>query len=390
MRTTSIVVLAAASASLVSGCSGGAALPTAGAAGASTADVAAVRAIPDASSGAAASLCVHFASNPMCHALPASPSVSGSSGSWSAIEFGSGTDSFGDIQVSNAANPYLDSYDDSYPIENEPLGSATIKQVVDCNNASWSYSICASTGMNGKVVNVPADMIPEGSSDHHFSYNDHVDRGEVDFWDANGPSYSNDGGTLHVGGAGFCAWGGTGTGCSGSTATNIDTALAGGIDAALTQAAEADSAHGHLPYALGATAVCADVSANFDYPATGSDGTNTNSTPACAGHLGTRARPPEGVRWFLAMHDADVNATDNVPFVKVLLRTMDEDHFGGTITDSNWSGTSAGLQLLFHRGNYAFAAAEEGIYYGTDVGIPMTSRGIDLATAVRFCTNGTC
>jgi hypothetical protein len=389
MRTTSIVTLAAASAWLISGCSGGAALPGSGGTDTTIADVAG-QTVPDATNGAAALLCVHFASNPMCHPLPANPNVSGSSDSWSAIELAPGKSSFGSIQVSNAANPYLDSYDDSYPLENEPLGSATIKQTVSCDNVSYSYSICSTTGMNGKVVHIPANMVPEGSSDHHFSYDDHVDNGEVDFWDTNGPPYASDGGTLHVGGAGFCAWGGTGTSCSGSTATNIDTALAGGIDAALTKAAESDSVHGHLPYALGATAMCADISANFDYPATGSDGTNTNSTPACAGHLGAGERPPEGVRWFLAMHDADINATDNVPFVKVLLRTMDEDHFGGTITDSDWSGTSAGLQLLFHRGNYAFAAAEEGIYYGTDVGIPVTSNGINLATAVKFCTNGTC
>jgi hypothetical protein len=326
----------------------------------------------------------------MCQALPASPSLAGSSGSWAAVELQPGKSSFGEIQVSNAANLYADAFEDSYPLENEPVGSATIKQTVACDNVSWSYSICSSTGMNGKVVNVPANMVPEGATDHHFSYNDHVNNGEVDFWDANGPPYNNDGGTLHVGGAGFCAWGGTGTGCSGSTATNIDTALAGGIDAALTQAAEADPVHGHLPYALGATAMCVDISADFDYPATGSDGTNTNATPACSGHLNAGGRPPEGVRWFLAIHDADVNATNNVPFVKVLLRTMDEDHFGGTITDSNWSGTSAGLQLLFHRGNYAFAAAEEGIYYGTDVGIPVTSNGINLASTVKFCKNGTC
>jgi hypothetical protein len=326
----------------------------------------------------------------MCHVLPASPSVSGSSGSWSAIEFASGTDSFGSLQISNAANLYADSFEDPYPFENELLGSATIKQTVSCDKVSWAHEACAVTGMNGKVVNVPADMVPEGATDHHFSYNDHVNNGEVDFWDANGPPYNNDGGTLHVGGAGFCAWSGSGTGCSGSTATNIATALAGGIDAGLAHAAEADSVHGHLPYALGATAVCADVSANFDYPATASDGTNTNSSPECSNHLGSRERPPEGVRWFLAMHDADVNATKNVPFVKVLLRTMDEDHFGGTITDTNWSGTSAGLQLLFHRGNFAFAAAEEGINYGTDVALPITSNGINLATAVKFCTNGTC
>jgi hypothetical protein len=44
----------------------------------------------------------------------------------------------------------------------------------------------------------------------------------------------------------------------------------------------------------------------------------------------------------------------------------------------------------FNRGDYSFAAAEAGISYGTDVLLPITTNGINLATAVQYCSNGTC
>jgi hypothetical protein len=323
----------------------------------------------------------------MCRHLPAKPSVIGQSGSWAALEFGSGRDSFGGLQITNAANPYLDGYDDSEPLYRLTPGGPSIRQTVSCDKQSYSPEVCGLTGINGKVINVPADMIPEGNADHHFSYDDPSNNREVDFWDSDMPS--GNGGTLHVGGAGFCKWGGDGTGCSGSTATQIDTGL-GGIDPVLLKSGEADSVHGTLPYALSAAAVCADVSTNFVYPAKASDGDNTNSTSACAGHLGAGGRPPEGTRWFLRLHDADVDATNNLPYVKVILRTVDEDHFGGVVTDTNWGGAAEGLAIQFHRGNYAFAAAEAGIYYGPDVYLPVSTNGIDLARSIEFCSNGTC
>jgi hypothetical protein len=342
---------------------------------------------PTASGTGAALLCQHFASNPMCHAIPASPAVASNSGSWSTLEFGGGRNSVGGLQISNAADPYSDGWDNSEPRYELPVGAATVQQTAACDQASWSNYLCGQTHMNGKVINIPKGVQPQGGGDHHFAYDDFANNGEQDFWDSEMPSAN--GGTLHVGGAGFCAWGSDGTGCSGSTATSLDTSM-GGIDAALLKAAESDSIHGSLAYALSTSEVCNDVSTSFVYPATSSDGDNSNSASACSGHTGAGQRPPEGSRWFLALHDADINATNNAPYVKVLLRTMDEDHFGGTITDTNWSGSSAGLLPQFNRGDYSFAAAEAGISYGTDVLLPITTNGINLSTAVHYCSNGTC
>jgi hypothetical protein len=333
----------------------------------------------------AALLCVHFASNPMCHKLPSNPQVASQSGAWSSLEFGSGRNTFGGLQISNAANPFLDSYDNSVPRYELPVGAATTKQIIQCNKESYSYEVCQRTGMNNKVLYVPADMIPQGASDHHFAYDDFANHGEQDFFLTEMPS--GNGGTMSVGGAGFCKWGTDGTGCSGSNATDIALGM-GAIDATLLKEAESDPQHGSLPFAVASEAVCNDTT--FVYPATGSDGATSNGSPPCIGHTGPGQRPPEGTRWFLAMHDSDVNATNNDAYVKVILRTMDEDHYGGVVTDTNWGEAPEGLMIPFSRGNFAFAAAEAGIYYGTDVFLPISSNGIDLATAVKFCSNGTC
>jgi hypothetical protein len=145
-----------------------------------------------------------------------------------------------------------------------------------------------------------------------------------------------------------------------------------------------------LPHALSVGVLCDDIDANFFYPATASDGTTSNSTPGCAGHLGTGQRPPGGTRWFLAMHDAAVNATSNLPWVKVILRTIDEDHYGGVVLGTVWYQAPEGISFEFQRGNWAFAAAEAGVAYGTDVYLPITTNGIDLSKSIEFCTNGTC
>jgi hypothetical protein len=122
------------------------------------------------------------------------------------------------------------------------------------------------------------------------------------------------------------------------------------------------------------------------YPATFSDGGNTDATPACKGALGANGRPPEGTRFFLDMSDADVNATSNAPYVKVVLRTLDREHYGGTITDTNWSG-APGLAFGFLREGWSALARERPLFTRD---LPITTNGIDLATKLRFCTNGTC
>ncbi len=344
---------------------------------------ASVPATPAQPAGGAALLCTHFATNPMCRALPANPSVSPRSSAWASLEFQAGRDAFGGLRLSNAATPFDDPNDGSEPLDELVPGGPTIVQTIACDAVTWGPSLCRSTGMQGRVLAVPAGMMPEGNADHHYSYDDPNAGGEYDFWLA--PRPGAPGATMHVGGAGFCAWGSDGTGCSGSTATNIATSL-GGLDAALLANAEA-SPDGTLPYAIAVAALCADPS--YVYPATSSDGANTNATPACSGSTSAGGRPPEGTRWFLDLGDADVDATPYAPYVKVILRTLDRQHYGGLIVDTNWSG-APGLSVEYHRGNYAFAAAEANLAYGLDLSLPIATPGLDLAKHVAFCTNGTC
>jgi hypothetical protein len=319
----------------------------------------------------------------MCRPLPANPSISTSSAAWSALNFQSGRDNLGGMLIANVSDPFADPNDGSEPVEELPVGAPTIAQVINCGAVGWGVTMCGRFGSQGKTWNVPADMMPAGNTDHHFSYEDEGAGGEYDFWLAQPPG--TPGSTMTVGGAGFCRWGTDGTNCSDSTATNIATSI-GGIDAGLLQAAES-SPSGTLPYAIASAALCADPS--YVYPASSSDGANTNSSSACAGATAAGQRPPEGTRWFLNMTDAQVNATNNAPYVKAILRTLDSQHYGGVVTDTNWSG-APGLTLNYHRGNFSFAAAEAGLTYGANNTIPFTNNGFDPATAIVFCTNGTC
>ncbi len=322
----------------------------------------------------------------MCHPLPSNPAVSVNSTVWSLLEFQTGHNSIGGMQISTAADQYLDPGDGTEPLEQLVPGQATIAQKINCSVASYSAYVCGVTHLQGVTLDVPADMMPAGGSDHHYSYDDPSaagSGGEYDFWLAKPPGSPNS--TMQVGGAGLCKWGSDGTACSGSTATNIATSL-GGVDPVVLQAAESNP-NGTLGYAISASALCADPS--FVYPASASDGSNTNSSSACAGHTAAGQRPPEGTRWFLNLTDDQINATSNAPYVKVILRTMDRQHYGGVITDTNWSG-APGLAIQSRRGDYTFAANEAGIGIAKDMVIPITTNGIDLQSTVRFCSNGTC
>ncbi len=336
------------------------------------------------SSGAV--LCSHFAANPMCSRVPSTPALSPSSAAWAALLFQPGHDAFGALGTGAASSPsaaFSDPNDGSEPLDHLVPGAPTIAQTIDCDVVAWGTAVCAKTGLQGRVLNVPAGMVPAGNSDHHYSYDDATAGGEYDFWLA--PMPGANGATMHVGGAGFCRWGGDGTACSDATATNIATSL-GGLDAPTLATAESDP-HGTLGYAVAVSALCADTS--FVYPANASDGANTNGSAACAAALAPGARPPEGVRWYLDKSDAEIDATPNAPYVKVVLRTMDREHYGGTIVDTNWSG-APGFSLSAHRGDYRFAAIEAGSGTGNDAPFPITTLGIDLRADVRFCSNGTC
>ncbi len=343
--------------------------------------------MPTATTGGAhlvATSCVYFASNPMCKPLPARPAVAANSASWAAVLFQSGKDHFAGFDVTQNTN---DTNDGAEPVammtSSNVLGATTF----DCDKESYSKYTCdTKVQMQNRTVNFPSGMHLQGGSDHHESWEDSVHGMEVDTWLSDRLTGT---GSDNVGGAGECAWGSDGTGCSGSTATDIATSL-GNIVAEDIVTAELDPVHGSLPYAISVSAVCADTS--FVYPATSSDGANTNGSSACAGHTASGQRPPEGSRWFIALHDADINATSNAPYVKVILRTMDEDHYGGLITDTNWSG-APGLSPQARWGTYAEwqpILTEAGLPASGNQNVPITTNGIDLSKVVTFCSNGTC
>lgn len=317
----------------------------------------------------------------MCAPLPASKSIAANSNSWSSLLFQSGHNYLQSIEVTNDVGDVNDASEPLYPLSG---GAPAYSETIACDVVSWSNYVCGITNQNGAVINVPTNIVPAANSDHHASIADYARGGEEDFWLFPTSGLTNNG-TIHVGGAGFCPWSGDGTNCSGATATSIATSL-GGIDPVDLQNAES-SATGSLPVAISVSALCADPS--YVYPAVGSDGSNTNGSSACSGYTGSGQRPPEGTRAYLDKSDADIDATNNAPYVKAILRTMDRDHLGMTVTDTNWSG-APGLAPQYRKGDWSFARSEAGLSLSGTVSLPITTNGIDLSTAVRFCSNGTC
>jgi hypothetical protein len=326
--------------------------------------------------------CRHFAKNPMCRQLPANPNVSPYSAAWAALQAQPGrAPEFARLQVTFGPARALDRNDTSLPLYADVGAEGSVAHTVRCGGVPYSAFVCGKTGVAGARIRIPRGAFPEGNEDAHLSIEDDAARREYDFWGASMPSDVPDS-PFDTKTGGQCAYDGDGTDCSGSTATGIATSL-GAIDPRALVTAEADP-HGTLPSAIATSALCA--SRTWVYPATFSDGGNTDATAACKGALGANGRPPEGTRFFLDLSDADVNATSNAPYVKVVLRTLDREHFGGTITDTNWSG-SPGLAFGFLRDGWS-ALANERPLFARD--LPITTNGIDLAKTLRFCTNGTC
>ncbi len=324
-----------------------------------------------------------YVSNPICKPLPSNPSISPNSAAWAALEFQSGHDNIGGLGCAGACTGNVN--EGSEPLDQLNPADPSINVVTSCNKEPYAAGTCKGNGVpSGTPLALPVGMYVEQGSDHHCAADIVIMGEEFDGWLCDDPVVSP---TLNLGGGGVCPWSGDGTGCSGSTATDIATSL-GGIDPNALAAAEA-SPNGTLPYAISASVLCGDPS--FVYPAKSSDGANTNSSSACVGHTGAGQRPPEGTRWFLNLTDAQINATNNLPYVKVLLRTVDREHYGGYIGDTNWSG-APGLSFAWRHDAWLGPAAELGINPNATptYSIPVTTNGIDLSKSVTFCTNGTC
>jgi hypothetical protein len=181
-------------------------------------------------------------------------------------------------------------------------------------------------GVEGRTVHIELSERPENAGapgkDSHFAIVDTASGNEYDFW---GTQWPPSNGVLKIGWGGICTLSGTGYNRCGATASG--TAVSLGIIRAKDLIA-AVRGGGTLPYALQASTKCAD---GFLAPILSSDG----NSPGC---------PPEGARVYLAMHDAEVNASAAPGITKAILRTVDEDHYGIFITDQN--GGSDGFSLV--------------------------------------------
>jgi hypothetical protein len=107
-------------------------------------------------------------------------------------------------------------------------------------------------------------------------------------------------------------------------------------------AAASDPVHGSLPQALAYTFGCTGPGPLPAPFLSGGDG-------KCPG------AQVEGSRLYLAMHDADVNALGLPALTSVLLRTLDEDHYGAFVTDSG-GGPAPGLGQFQVESDETYAA----------------------------------
>ncbi len=340
--------------------------------------------------------CPHYRSNPICRPLPAAPVVSPNSRTWANADFQSDRNrmpSFNANTGIDALGPFTQTQDGSDP----PVGrvsadSRTVAQVVVCDRVPWGEHICSAQKLSRATVDFPEGAEPAGNSDHHYTWLDERKRGNWDCWLCARPGAP--GAVIHVGGLGFCPWDkdargdelGDGTNCSNSTATNIETTL-GSIARADFTAAATDLEHGTFGHAIAFATLCADKS--FVYPATASDGANTDTSAACAKFLGPHQRPPEGTRVFLDRSDREINALDLPPYTKAFWRTLDREHYGGIITDTNWSG-APGLSPAFQRDDFSAQAKEANVTAGPFAQIPIGLGSLDLNADMRFCSSGDC
>ena len=332
-----------------------------------------------------ASSCTHFVSNPICRQLPANPKVSPYSSAWAALDFQPGRNYVPSFNAKVGTDPFHESQDSSDPPLGElTRGGASLAVTIVCDEAAWGPYVCGAHGISNKTIDVPANMMPAGNSDHHYSFNDDAAQKEYDFWFVqNVPTAA--GQKVHIGAGGVCDWSGDGTNCSGSNATNIAGSL-GSITEADFARGESGP-HGSFGHAISFAALCADPS--YVYPASASDGSNTNGSSACAGHTGAHGRPPEGTRVYLDMSDDQVNAMNLPAYAKAWWRTLDREHQGGLIADTNWSG-APGLSPAFGRDDFSQQAREAGVNPVPFAQVPLGVGTIDMARDIKFCSNGTC
>jgi hypothetical protein len=272
----------------------------------------------------------YFPASPFSQKIPNPPTVNPKSAAWVAAL---GDFSLGRMAANNAANILRDHGEPIY------LNRAGANEPVKIHCTSkYGHIPC---NVEGLTVYVDPREIPQHGDapgeDDHLVLIDAPAGYEYDFWVVH--EWPPRDGVLTVNWGGRCALSGNGftnpsyTGPhwnSGCGATASGTPVSMGIIRAKDLLA-AITAGGALPQALAVAVECPGKGEPLPAPFYGSgDG-------QCPGSA------PEGSRMYLAMHDADVNGLSAAPLVKVILRTLDEDHYGAFVIDTG--GKQPGIQL---------------------------------------------
>ncbi len=272
----------------------------------------------------------YFPASPFSQRIPNPPTPNVNSAAWVA---GLGNFSLNDISAFSPADVL---HDHGFPIYFNHAGSNT-PVAIHCTK-NYGHIPCNDEGM---TVYIDPREIPQNGDapgeDDHFTLIDPVAGYEYDFW---GVSWPPSGGVLTANWAGRCALSGNGfTNPSYSgrrwNAGCVAQAAGAPISQGLIRATDLLAAvqrGGTLPQAI-AIAIACPGPGPLPAPFLGSgDG-------KCPGNA------PEGSHLYLAMHDADVNALGVAPIVAVILRTLDEDHYGAFCVDS---GGGAAPGILFN------------------------------------------
>ena len=288
----------------------------------------------------------NFASSIFLQKLPSAPVLAANSATeMTAIAAAKGnTITFGNAQFWAIANPVNYTADFGWPIYLNHQGSNTPVKI-HCIEP-WASGGC---NVEGLTVYIDPRELPENyppkngqiapNQDAHWVLHDIAPDAagnmyEYILWQTQWPPQN---GVLTISWGGRCLLGGNGfTNPSAGAKQNI----ACGGDATSSPATplliRADDwmhalhTNGVLPSAPGIAIDVATVgSCTAPAPFLGNDGSGS-----CATY------PPEGDRFFLRAHDSDVNASGCKPLMCVLLRTIDEDHFGTFLTDSTGTGNS--------------------------------------------------
>jgi hypothetical protein len=239
--------------------------------------------------------------------IPKNPSVNPNTATWLSSL---GTLGIGKLQFAeNSAGLANDFTYPIYPMASVAAGGMPVK--IHCTEP---WGTC---NVEGKTVYVMPNERPEdygSGGDEHMTLVDVAHDKEYDFW---GTQWPPSNGTLTINWGGSCSL--SGDGYSHCSATATSTPLSVGIIRVNDLLRAIRGPRGSLPYALQVATKCS----------------NGSVAPMISGDGHKAGCAPEGSRVYLAMHDGEVDAGAQSPIEKAILRTIDEDHYGMIITDTN-------------------------------------------------------